>query len=155
IDVPRDAKWLRRIRRASSTGRIPGHHGELVRQVVNLPPPRRQPIADITMQQHERRPNPFTLIRNAEPPTFDVLHCSPRNTACPLRRTIATASRAQNDAPQVSPKAGSARRVRRAGTFPNLVTLVSASGTRPTLRSGAAIVPSVRSRFRSLLPKSY
>ena len=64
---------LGRIRRLAGAGRVPGHDRELVRQRVELVLPRRTAVADVAVQEHERRPVARPLEGDPQPVDLDEI----------------------------------------------------------------------------------
>jgi hypothetical protein len=68
-----EAEIVVRIRGATTARRIPRHDGELVGQILELPPPL-SAIAETTVQQHDRRSVAHPTIGDTERTDFNVFH---------------------------------------------------------------------------------
>jgi hypothetical protein len=74
VGVAGHAEVLRRVGRAAGAGCIPGDDRERVREVVELGAPRRRPVADVAVQQHQRRPMAGALVGDPLRANLDDVH---------------------------------------------------------------------------------
>ena len=64
---------LRRVVGSPAPRRVPGHHGEVVAQPLQLPPPV-PAVPQPPVRQHQRRPAPRPPVGDPQPVDLDVLH---------------------------------------------------------------------------------
>jgi hypothetical protein len=67
-----EGERLRRIRRAAGAGRVPGNDRELVGELVDLPAPRDGAVADVAVDEYERRAGAGALVGDAKPARLDL-----------------------------------------------------------------------------------
>lgn len=70
IGQPEVLGW---VRRPAVARHVPGHHGELIGELSELPAPLSAIDAEPTVEQDEGRPFPSALIGNAEPRNLDLV----------------------------------------------------------------------------------
>ena len=73
VGVGVHSEVLRGVRRATCPGCVPGDHGELVGERLDLTAPGRPGVADEAVRQCYRRPGPGALEGDAQPANLDVL----------------------------------------------------------------------------------
>ena|SRR5215213_4155113 len=78
IGVAGDSERFRRVGRSASAGSIPRHHGELIREFLDLRLPGRLSVTYVTVQQEKRWPCASAFIRDTESFAVNRLHDSSR-----------------------------------------------------------------------------
>jgi hypothetical protein len=74
VGVAGHAERLRGVGRASGPGGVPGDQGEVVPEAVELGPPGRRAVADVAVEEDERRAGPGAFVGDPEPVDLDLPH---------------------------------------------------------------------------------
>jgi hypothetical protein len=77
VGVAGHAERLRRVGGAAGAGGVPGHHREVVAEVVELAPPGGRAVADVAVQEDEEGAVAGAFVGDAEAVDLDRPHRGP------------------------------------------------------------------------------